>query len=508
MNTAAGASLSFAGLLRSVCQRTPDKVAAEDAQVSRTYRQLLRRSEQIASLLLGRLGRRRGERLAIVAGNSVAYLEVVFGAALAGCPLATVNPRLSAREINAIVDDCGAALVFVDGQNRTRAQSLQAPCQVLDAAFEQQLAAVEAAPVLPPPDEHQLFTIPYTSGTTGKPKGVMISHRSRWLTVAAMQIEYGCFGPDDRFVALAPLCHGAGLVFALAPLCLGGYVRIVAGFDALQTLQTLRDTKATGVFMVPTHFAALFALPEQQLAAQRPAQLKTIISNAAPLPQPLKEKIVAYFGAGLLHETYGSTEGGIVTNLRPPDQLRKRRCVGRPIVATEISIRDEQGRECEADTVGELYSRSPYLFDGYWNNAAGTAAARRDGWVSVGDLARRDSEGYIYIVDRKKDMVISGGVNIYPSEVEQVIAEHPAVAEVAVVGVPDAKWGEALKAFVVPAPGSDPPDSDELLAFCGARLSRFKIPRQIQAIEAIPKNPTGKVLKAALRSLGNTEQGS
>jgi len=260
----------------------------------------------------------------------------------------------------------------------------------------------------------------------------------------------------------------------------------------------LKNEFMTGFFGVPTHFNVIFSLEHALLEANRPANIKTIISNAAALPQAMKEVLVEYFGPGILHETYGSTEAGIVTNLRPADQLRKTACVGQPIPGTLISVRDVGGGECPPDEVGELFSTSPYLFNGYWKRPEETAEAYQDGWVTVGDLVRRDSEGYLYIVDRKKDMVISGGVNIYPREVEEVMITHPGVADVAVIGVPDEKWGESLKAYVVSKQGSNT-NQAALLTFCESRISRMKTPRLIEFIDAIPRNATGKVLKTELR---------
>ena len=210
--------------------------------------------------------------------------------------------------------------------------------------------------------------------------------------------------------------------------------------------------------------------------------------------------LVDYFGDDILHETYGSTEGGVVTNLRPADQLRKERCVGLPFISTLVEIRDEEGQECGPDEVGELFSISPYLFNGYWKRPEETAAAFTDGWVSVGDMARRDDEGYVYIVDRKKDMVITGGINVYPREIEEVLMHHPRVAEAAVVGIPDEKWGESLKAFVTLKRGAEF-DPVVLADYCAEELARFKVPKQFALIDTLPRNPSGKVLKTELRKL-------
>jgi long-chain acyl-CoA synthetase len=237
------------------------------------------------------------------------------------------------------------------------------------------------------------------------------------------------------------------------------------------------------------------------LDSARKHSLRAVISNAAPLPQAMKEKIVEFFGDGLLHETYGSTEASIVSNLRPPDQLRKQQCVGQPFPYTLVELRDDDGNEVGADEVGELFSRSPYLFDGYWQRPEETEAAYHDGWVTVGDMARRDDEGHLYIVDRKKDMVISGGVNIYPREIEEILFAHPQIADVAVIGVPDDKWGERLKAFVVKGKDADL-DQDAVIAYCEGRISSMKTPKEVAFIDLLPRNAGGKVLKTDLRKLG------
>jgi long-chain acyl-CoA synthetase len=252
--------------------------------------------------------------------------------------------------------------------------------------------------------------------------------------------------------------------------------------------------------MVPTHFHALFALGAEIRARHRNFALRAIISNAAPLAQRTKELIVDYFGDGLLHECYGSTEGAIVTNLRPQDQLRKVQCVGTPFACTEVKLLDDAGNPVKPGDVGELYSRSPYIFNGYWRNPAATASCMRDGWVTAGDLARMDEEGFIYIVDRKKDMYISGGVNVFPREVEELLFRFPGVKEVGVVGVRDDYWGEVGRAFIVRQPGASI-EADAIIAHCKQNLAGYKVPRFVSFIDALPRNAAGKVLKTELRKI-------
>ena len=329
----------------------------------------------------------------------------------------------------------------------------------------------------------------------------MLSHRSRTLTFYAMAVEYGCYSPDDRALAIAPLYHGAGFAYAVAPIFFGGTCEILPRFEPEQVLALIDELKVTNAFFVPTHFHAIFELDDRILRRYASDSLRAIISNAAPLPQVTKERIVEYFGEGLLHETYGSTEAGLVCNLRPPDQLRKQQCVGLPFPCTQVRVKDDDGHAVTPGDVGELFSASPCLFNGYWGLPEATAETFRDGWLSVGDMARQDDEGYIYLVDRKKDIIISGGVNIYPREIEEVLLTHSSVAEAAVVGEPDDYWGEAVRAVVVLGSPADATEA-ELLDHCGERLARYKLPKSFSLVEALPRNAAGKILKRELRRTG------
>mgnify|MGYP001047531660 FL=1 len=503
--------LLLSGGLRVSAARTPGKVALICGAQRRSFAELRERVDRVAAGLAA-IGFARGDRAIVLAPNCIDYPEIVCGIADAGGVAATLSPRLTATEVAAAAADCRARVIFVHpactgAVDDTRRGTIEHVI-VLGEDYEAWLRAADPAksPAVTgfavPLDEREPFTLVYTSGTTGQPKGIVLSHRSRVLTFHAMAMEYGCYGPEDLQLGIAPMAHGAGFAFIMCSLYFGGTVEIVPKFDAGQVVHKLASEPFTGVFMVPTHYSSIFALEPAFLERHRGGSrtLRAIMSNASALPQVLKEKIVDYWGPGLLHETYGSTEAGIVTNLRPRFQLDKPRCVGPAFALNEIRLLDEAGREVADGEVGELYSRSPYLFNGYFERPDETAAVIRDGWVSAGDLARRDDDGHYYIIDRRKDMIVSGGINVYPREVEEVLQAHPAVHEAAVIGVPDEHWGERLRAYVVHRRERHAKPAD-LEAYCRERLAGYKVPKEFRAVAELPRNASGKILKKQLRAL-------
>ena len=490
--------MTFGRALRAAAGRDPNKVAIIFGDATLTFAELVHRAEAVRNAAMTELGVRKGDNVALVAHNCLEFMELVAGIPDIGAALATINPRLTAREIAATIADCSAKVVFADSQSVDAVRTVEGIRVIeIGAEYEALLANAKSPHSVPQIDETDAWTIPYTSGTTGKPKGVVLSHRSRMLVGLICASEFGCFGPDDRFLAISPMSLGGGLGFPVAALSLGGSIEILGKFEPEVVLERLTNGGITGLFMVPTHFQMIFELPPETLAKYKHPPITSILANAAPLPQAMKEKIIPYFGETVLHELYGATETGLVCNLRPKDQLRKASCVGTPFAHVEAEIRREDGTVCDADEVGELWSRAPIMFNGYWNRPEETAKAVRDGWVSVGDMARRDDEGFIYIVDRLKDMVISGGVNIYPREIEEILFTHPAIADVAVVGMPDERWGERLKTFAVLR---SPLSADDIAAFCAGKLAAYKIPKELSVVDELPRNANGKVLKRELRT--------
>ncbi|MEO1202003.1 MAG: class I adenylate-forming enzyme family protein, partial [Pseudomonadota bacterium] len=426
-------SMTVAGGIRAASKRAPGKPAVKCRSDTVTYAELALRIERLSAAARTTLGLHKGDNVAIVARNCIEYVEVVSALPEAGVAVATVNPRLTSAEIEAICDDARARVIFADaaGADSLSGSTFATVERIVPfgADYEALLRRARAPDEPAAVDERDTWTIPYTSGTTGEPKGVMVSHRSRVLSFYQQALEYGCYSPDDSFLATTPMNHG-GLAFPMAAVVNGATVEILDRFDPELLLRKLNRGGFTGVFTVPTQHHAIFDLPRRTLERYRGTGLKAIVSASAPLTQTLKEKIFAYFGNGLLHETYGSTETCIVTNLRPGQQRAKGRSVGTPFAHTWIRLTDDDFNEVAPGEPGELWVKSATTFSGYWNKPDETAAACRDGWVTVGDMARCDEDGFYYIVGRKKDMIISGGVNVYPAEVEHVIAGHPAVAEV------------------------------------------------------------------------------
>jgi len=491
--------LTLGGSIRATAGRNPDKVAIIDGPHETTFGALATRTTRLRHAAIA-MGLAKGDTVALISRNRTEFIEIVAALPDAGAAVATINPRLTAGEMHAVIADSQARVIFADRDSAAivRSLGLETTLVELGADYEALIAGAPDHAATPAIDEWDAWTIPYTSGTTGKPKGVVLSHRSRMLVGLVCAAEFGCFGPDDHFLAMTPMNHGGGLGFPCGILSLGGSIEILDRFEPELVLERLKFGGITGLFMVPTHFQMIFALPADVLARYARPPIRSILANAAPLPQALKEKIIPYFGETVLHELYAATETGLVCNLRPRDQRRKIGCVGTTFPHCDVELRREDGSVCQADEIGELWARSPFLFNGYWNRPDEDARAIRDGWVSVGDMARRDNEGFLYIVDRQKDMVISGGVNIYPREIEEVLFAHPAIADVAVIGVPDDVWGERLEAVAVLREGMSL-HAQDIAEYCRGRIAGYKIPRGLTLVAALPRNANGKVLKTELR---------
>jgi long-chain acyl-CoA synthetase len=499
-------ALNMADGIREFGRSRPAAVAVRDDERERTFAQLDERSNRLAQALLA-AGLSPGDRVAMLSGNTLEYFEVATALAKAGLPMVPLNPRNTVADNEFILEHSGTRALFLDGALAGRVDGLTEPmARVVEfgsavgigRAYEAEIEAGRPADPDVTIDEDDAFCITYTSGTTGRPKGVILTHRGRVLTNLAAGLEYG-LGPGRRTIAVAPMYHGAGFAFAFAGPQLGGCTRVLPSWDAERFMAMVEQERAHTVFLVPTHAQQIRRLVEEPESRYDLTDLETFYFNAAALPVALKEWVVAAFPRVGVHELYGSTECSIVTDLRPEDALRKAGSVGHPWFFNQVRLLDAELHPVAPGEPGELFARSPMLMGGYLHDPEATRAATTDdGIVTVGDIAVADDEGFISIVDRKKDMIIAGGVNIFPREVEEVVAEYPDIHEVAVVGVPDDVYGERVAAFVASRSGA-PVDTKSLEEFVRSRIARFKVPREWHVVPELPRNPSGKILKRDIR---------
>jgi fatty-acyl-CoA synthase len=507
-------------LLGERARLTPHKTALVFVPTGErfTYRELNALSDAIAGAWL-EAGVRKGDRVAMLSESRPEYVAAFFAAGKTGTIFVPLSTRLTAHELTGIVDDCTPRMVMYSTQYAEMAGELRSAVEVThwveldgksrntrpfdsDAACAPKAGALAAASSLRmtlqksglgPED---IYCLLYTSGTTGKPKGVILPHRmiafNGYNTVCNWQLR-----DDDVAPIFTPLYHAGGLSVFLTPLfTIGGTIVLHEKFDPKEVWQTIERERCTVIFGVPTIFKMLLDAPE--FARARLEHVRWMISGGAPLPAYIIE---AYQQRGVtFKQGYGLTEVGVNCFTMTTEESRaKPGSIGKPVLYTAARLVTPSGDDVPDDEVGELWLRGPHVCRGYWNDPEATAVALdADGWFHTGDLARRDPEGFFYIAGRLKDMIISGGVNIYPAELEAVLVQHPAVEDAAVAGVAHETWGEAGIAFVKTRAGAAV-SANELLAFLSARLGRYKLPQQIVFVEELPRTPYGKVVKGELR---------
>jgi long-chain acyl-CoA synthetase len=505
----APAPLTIGAAFEAAAARVPGRTAIEYEGCAISYAELELDSRRLAIGLSEGTGLASGDRVGVLMGNRPEFVIAVLAVARAGLAAVPLPAGSTVRELAHLVADSGLRLVLTDEAARADAARAAAAAaggdvHVLpwtspsDGAPDACSLIARASPGARPGgvEESSAFFFGYTSGTTGAPKAAVVSHRARTLLALAHGHEYGCYAPGEHHLIVTPMYHGAGLSRALAPLLAGASIELHPRFDPERAVRTFAAGRVTATFMVPTMFSAIFHLDARLLELGAGA-LRTVLSNASALPEHLKLAILDRWPGVRLFEIYGSTEAGTVASLRPEDQLRKQRCVGLPLALTEVEVRRPDGEPAGIDEVGQLHARSPFVFSGYHGDPEATARVMRDGFVTAGDLCRRDAEGYLYIVGRAADVIVSGGVNVYPREVEEYLAEHPGVSEAVVVGVADPHWGEAVHAVVVPERGATPSPA-ELVAHCRRGLAAAKVPKSITLIGELPRTPSGKVLRRTL----------
>ena len=498
----------------------PDKIAIVDDEGKITFRELQSRVNRWANAFRD-LGVGPDDKVSVLLHNSGRFLEAVTALGKLGATPVAINYRFKSEEVLYVANHSESkVLVFgpeflpVIAPIQKRLEGVrhlvvtgdlgEPPPFAVRRHTDLLAASSEAEPQGGPADGVSASLI-YTSGTTGRSKGCFKTSRRRLATLL-QYIDLYNLTPDDVHLLTCPIYHSAPYAFGVMSLLLGNTVIIHSRFDPLLALQEMNPYKVTTAFMVPTQFNRIVNLPAEQRAALRPTHLRVLVVGAAPIPFPLKAKTVEFFGEGKLYEFYGATETGMNTLLYPHEQLTKPGSCGRAIPGNDIRLLDEKGNEVPQGEIGELFVKSDLLLDGYYKMPEETAKRFRDGYFSVGDLARVDEDGYYYILDRKVDMVISGGVNIYPVEIEELLYRHPKIYDAAVIGVKDEDWGERLVAYVVLKEGQAM-TAAEVQAYVGEHLADYKKPREVHFAEALPYSPQGKLLKRELRRQYEAEHG-
>lgn len=476
-----------------------------------TWHELDERANRVANAFT-KMGLNKGDKVTVLSFNCSENLELFTGLNKGGFVAVPMNFRNVGNEITYQVNNSDSK-AFVLGEEfidrvwpiRKEFEHVNSDNYVVigqqtpEGATNYEDLLSEAESTRPNIDvsENDPCIMIYTSGTTGYPKGAVRSHRGVILLSLNACIEYG-FTEKDINLSAAPLFHSAPAFFANTHLYIGAPICVLKVFDPIAILETIEREKITDFFMAPTMFNLILAMPKEELEKYDCSSVRCIISAGAPLHTSTKETILDYFKRADLHEFYGATETGIVTNLRPRDQRRKIRCVGQAFFGVDIKLLDPEGNEVGPGEVGEIYASNPFLLQEYYKNPDATQAGARGRYFSVGDMARCDEEGYYYIVDRSQDMIISGGANIYPAEIEEVLHSHPKIHEAAVIGVPNERWGESVKAIVVLKPGETATE-EEIIEYCIERMARYRRPRSIDFLDDLPRNPSGKILKRIIR---------
>lgn len=490
-------------------------VAWEWGDTSMTYAEFGERVDRIAAAVAA-AGLRLGDRCAFLLHNRPEILELYFGLAARGVVAVPVNFRSVEREITHVLDDSSPrvlvfeeALLPVVAEVRDRTPDRTISYVIIGSGprwakrYDEWLAEsaeYEPEQVIVEPDAP--FFLAYTSGTTGAPKGAVITHAGLIRNNLSLMLEYGAASETrSRFLTLMPMFHSNSTWFATGCMMVGGtnIIHPTGKFDARDVLRTIADRHITHTSVVPTMLKMMADLGPDAVRGLDLSSLEWFLCGSAPISLALKREVESTFQVRV-SEGYGSTETGLVSSLRMSDPDSKKASVGRATIGTEISVRDHEGRACGIGEVGDVWTRGEtVLLTEYWKNPAATAKAfDEDRWLTVGDMGYLDEDGFLFLTDRKNDLIISGGENVYPSEVEGVLLTHPDIAEVAVVPLPDDHWGQVVRAVVALKPGHRL-SAAEVVAHARAGLAGFKVPRVVDFVDALPKNSTGKILRRLVR---------
>jgi long-chain acyl-CoA synthetase len=473
----------------------PGAAALRCEGVTTTYSELADEAARFAAYLAEH-DVRPGDRVGLMLGNRPEFAAVFYGILHAGAVVVPMNPLQSAREVEFFLNNTGASGLFYAPSFAAAATGGAAaagvPAVDIDAARLQELIADftgQPRPAARAGDDPAVIL--HTSGTTGRPKGAQLTHSNLASNQAVTARSLLKLGPDDTVMGCLPLFHAFGMTCGLvAAVSSGATLALLPRFDADKALEMIAAERVTVFEGVPTMYAAMLQTAPRDLDV---SSLRVCISGGAAMPVDVLRRFEERFGCIVL-EGYGLSETSPAACFNHPDAERKVGSIGTPIDGVQMRVVDEQGNEAPTDTSGEIQVRGHNVMKGYWNLPEATAAAITDGWFSTGDIGRVDADGYFYIVDRKKDLIIRGGFNVYPREIEEVLHEHPAVAEVAVIGIPHETLGEEVGAAIALQPGQEV-TAEQLQAWVKERVAAYKYPRHIWFIEALPKGPTGKIQK-------------
>ena len=502
-------TINLGGLLRRTAHKWPQRVALVSHEGDRiTYAQLERLSNRFANGLVG-LGIRKGEHIAVLSPNCIEQLVAFFGAFKMGGVVVPLNTRLASPELVYILHHSDATALIYTQDQRERVEGLRRELPEIrryvmigegnsdgDRSYGQLLRSGKETDPREEVRADDLAFLVYTAGTTGRPKGVLLTHNSIiWNCINWIYSD--TYREGDRVLQVFPLYHVAAIGNVLTYIPLGGTIYLKKAFDPADCMETIQRERITRWAAAPTVFNVLVQHPGVERYDTN--SLTLLGWGAAIMPVETRRRLEGLFPNARTFDNYGMTEAaGGITTLRPEDSARKMACVGTELLAVEIRVVDEEDRRVAAGQVGEIIFRGNNAMKGYYKDPDATAEAMRGGWMHTGDMGRLDEEGFLYIVDRKKDMIVTGAENVYPREVEEVLFCHPKINEAAVIGVADPKWGEAIKAVVALKPGETAIER-EIIDFCRERIAGFKCPKSVDFVSELPKSGAGKILKRILR---------
>lgn len=509
--------LNLGEILNIHAKKFPRKLAIKDwCDKKWTYSELNTRTNKLANGLLG-IGLRKGDRVAVMLYNCAEFVEIYCAFAKAGLVVTPVSWRYIDREVEYVVNHSDAKAIIIYEEFVKTIDAIRPKLGKINndkyivvgkstpqgyINYEDLIAnSLDHKPEVSLNSKDTWVQI-YTSGTTGIPKGVVRSHESYIAFFLINAVEFG-FSEEDYGMIIMPLFHVNSTFYGLLFLYIGAslFIGRDKGFDPVELLNIVDKEKITFISLIPTHYSLILEIPEETRRRFDTSSLQKLLCSSAPVRSKIKRGILKCFPGVELYEGYGSTEAGLVTILKPEDQLRKIGSMGRECLGVDlIKLLNDNGKEVEVGEIGELYSRGPMMFDEYYKMPEKTKASFRGGFFTAGDLVRRDEEGYYYIVDRKDNMIITGGEHVYPSEVEEIISQHPKIRDVAVVGLPDDKWGEAVTAVVVLKDGENATE-EEIIEWCRGKMAGYKKPKRVIFIKysEMPRSATGKILHRKLR---------